>query len=233
MTGADLHPNAIDGTTGTELSVASQAAYDGRYVRTIGGTITPTADSANTFKVTNAANNANLLRIDSSVKTINIFEQGGNIGDFFNIGSGGTFYNQSNGSTTVRSGFGGKTWSFRNSGNNANTLTIDYDTGNLTLTGGLKVKRTATAAAYTVLVTDYIVGVTSTSAARTITLPAAATATVGKTYIVKDESGAAATNNITVQGNAAEIIEGSNTKVINTNYGVLRLYTDGTSWFTF
>jgi len=31
MTGADLHPNALDGTTGTELSVASRAIYDTRY----------------------------------------------------------------------------------------------------------------------------------------------------------------------------------------------------------
>ena len=233
MTGADLHPNAIDGTTGTELTVASQTTYDTRYLRTIGGTVTPTADSTSTFKVTNAANNASLLRIDSSGKTINISEQGGVIGDFLNIGSGGTFYNQSNATTTVRSGFPNKTWNFRNSNNNTNTLTIEYDTGNLTLTGGLKVKRIPTATVYTVLTTDYIVGVTSTAAARTITLPAAATATVGKTYIIKDESGAAATNNITVQGNAAETIEGSNTKLINTNYGVLRLYTDGTSWFSF
>ncbi len=44
MTGADLHPNAIDGTTGTELTVASQTTYDTRYVRTIGGTVTPTAN---------------------------------------------------------------------------------------------------------------------------------------------------------------------------------------------
>ena len=40
MTGADLHPNKIDGTTGTELSVASQATYDGRYARTTGATFT-------------------------------------------------------------------------------------------------------------------------------------------------------------------------------------------------
>jgi hypothetical protein len=33
MTGADLHPNAIDGTTGTELSVASQTTYDGRWMK--------------------------------------------------------------------------------------------------------------------------------------------------------------------------------------------------------
>lgn len=44
MTGADLHPNAIDGTTGTELTPASQTIYDGRWLRTIGGTVSGTVN---------------------------------------------------------------------------------------------------------------------------------------------------------------------------------------------
>ena len=74
---------------------------------------------------------------------------------------------------------------------------------------------------------------TSTAAARTINLPAAATAGAGKVYIIKDESGAAGTNNITADANASETIDGATTKVINSNYGVLRLICDGTNWFTF
>src|SRR5215212_9225105 len=95
------------------------------------------------------------------------------------------------------------------------------------------VKRTATATTYTALTTDHYIGVTSTAAARTINLPAAATAGAGKTYIVKDESGAAGTNNITIDGNASETIDGATTKVINSNYGVLRIICDGSNWFTF
>ena len=98
---------------------------------------------------------------------------------------------------------------------------------------GGKLNRTATATTYTALVTDHYIGVTSTAAARTINLPAAATVGAGKTYIVKDESGAAGTNNITLDGNASETIDGAATKAISTNYGVLRIICDGSNWFTY
>ena len=98
---------------------------------------------------------------------------------------------------------------------------------------GGKLNRTATATTYTALVTDHYIGVTSTASARTINLPAAATAGAGKTYIIKDESGAAGTNNITVDGNASETIDGAATKAISTNYGVLRVICDGSNWFTY
>jgi len=66
MTGADLHPNAIDGTTGTELSVASQTTYDTRYVRTIGGTVTPTSNGTTTLKVTKADGTTQVFDIDTT-----------------------------------------------------------------------------------------------------------------------------------------------------------------------
>lgn len=91
--------------------------------------------------------------------------------------------------------------------------------------------RTATAVSYTAVITDNVVGVTSTASARTITL-FSATGLAGKVLIVKDESGAANTNNITITP-AAGNIDGAGTKVISTAYGVVRLYTDGTNWFTF
>ena len=97
--------------------------------------------------------------------------------------------------------------------------------------GGQMAKRTATSTSYTALQTDYIIGVTSTAAARTITLPAAATVGAGWTYIIKDESGGAGTNNIIVDGNGAETIDGAATQAINTNYGSMNLYCDGSNWF--
>lgn len=33
LSGSDLHPNAIDGTTGTELTTASETIYDARWVK--------------------------------------------------------------------------------------------------------------------------------------------------------------------------------------------------------
>jgi hypothetical protein len=74
LTGSDLHINKVDATTGTELTAPSETIYDARWLKQTGGTITPTSDSMTTFKVTKAANNATLLRVDSSGKTINISE---------------------------------------------------------------------------------------------------------------------------------------------------------------
>lgn len=72
MTGADLHPNAIDGTTGTELTVASQAAYDNRYARTTGATITPTSNSTTTLKVTKADGTTQVFDIDTTNARVGI-----------------------------------------------------------------------------------------------------------------------------------------------------------------
>lgn len=82
--------------------------------------------------------------------------------------------------------------------------------------------------AYTALISDYIIQYTSLTAARAVTLPAANAVPRGTAYIVKDGAGAAATDNITVTAT----IDGGTNKVISTNYGTVRVYSDGTAWFT-
>jgi hypothetical protein len=77
------------------------------------------------------------------------------------------------------------------------------------------------------------IGVTDTSSARTITLPNTAGSlapTEGSYFIVKDESGAAATNNITVATNGGNI-DGAASYVINTNYGSITFVFDGTNYW--
>jgi hypothetical protein len=85
--------------------------------------------------------------------------------------------------------------------------------------------------AYTALVTDYIIAYTSVSATRAVTLPTA-TGLAGKVFIIKDESGSATatgTKTITIVGT----VDGtSNPTAINTAYGVYRIYSDGTNWFS-
>lgn len=103
-------------------------------------------------------------------------------------------------------------------------------TGLLVANGGLGLKNVVSAVSYTALTTDVIIGITDTTAARTVTLYAAS-GNAGKILIVKDQSGAAATNNITIDGNASENIDGALTKAINTNYGSMTLYCDGVNWF--
>ena len=77
-----------------------------------------------------------------------------------------------------------------------------------------------------------VIGVTDTTSARTITL-ATADMKPGRIMIIKDETGAAATHNITVATQGTEKIDGQDTITITANYGVLRVYSDGSNWFTF
>jgi hypothetical protein len=64
--------------------------------------------------------------------------------------------------------------------------------------------------------TDYMLAVTTSSTPQTETLPA--NPSNGDTYAVKDASGNAATNNITINGNGNNI-EGSGSVTISTNWG--------------
>lgn len=97
---------------------------------------------------------------------------------------------------------------------------------------GQKVNVTKTAINYNALATDFYIGVTSTAAARTINLPAAATAGSGACYYIKDESGAASvTNTITIKPSGVELIEGSASKIINTPFVSVTVICDGTKWF--
>ena len=88
--------------------------------------------------------------------------------------------------------------------------------------------RKTVTASYSVLTTDYIVGVNA-SAAATITLPAVA---ANLTFVIKDESGAAGTNNITIATTGTGVnIDGQATVVMNLNYQSVSLYCTGTQWF--
>jgi len=107
-------------------------------------------------------------------------------------------------------------------------------TGTALFGGGITHNRTAiTAATYTILVTDYYLGVDSTSNQVALTLPAAATAGAGKTYIMKDETGAASSNDITITGDGSETIDGAGTLTVNQPYVSIGLYTDGSNWFVY
>jgi hypothetical protein len=109
----------------------------------------------------------------------------------------------------------------------APTVRLDVD-------GAVAFKRIATAvSANTAAMGEaHIYAVTSTASARTITI-STADITAGRQFIVKDESGAAGTNNITIGTAGAENIDGAATAVISTNYGSVSIYSDGTNLFTY
>lgn len=90
--------------------------------------------------------------------------------------------------------------------------------------------RTATATSVSSAGETFI-GVTDTTAARTITL-STADCVNGRLIEIKDESGGAGTNNITIDTQGSELIDGAASITITANYGIARLYSSGANWFT-
>ena len=93
---------------------------------------------------------------------------------------------------------------------------------------------TVNVATYDLLITDYILHVTYTitGAVTSLTLPTAQT-TAGRTIVIKDAGLTAGTNNITIDTEGSEKIDGANTLVINSNGSSISLYSDGIGWFIY
>jgi hypothetical protein len=82
-------------------------------------------------------------------------------------------------------------------------------------------------AAYTATSSDFTILCDATTAAFSVTLPAAA-AHPGRIYNVKKIDVSA--NAVTIQANGAELIDGSNTKVIGSQYQSAQIQSNGTFW---
>jgi hypothetical protein len=80
---------------------------------------------------------------------------------------------------------------------------------------------------YAAQITDYYIGC---SAGITVTLPNGATLTAGKQYVIKDESGNAAVNHVTIQPYTGNLIDGQTSLVLVINYGSVSLYWTGSRW---
>lgn len=103
------------------------------------------------------------------------------------------------------------------------------DQGRTRILQGYVTGVTKTATDYVVLNTDNYIGVTSTAAARNMTLTSANFIS-GQEFTFKDESMAAGTNNITLTPSSGTI-DNQSTAVINTNGGSLRVKFDGTNYW--
>lgn len=101
--------------------------------------------------------------------------------------------------------------------------------GNLHQLSGLRVGVnviTSITPAYTASILDYIIAV-SASAGLGVTLPS--NAQIGKTYIVKDVSGSATTNNILISGSSGERINGVLGTNISSDWGSLQFVYFGST----
>lgn len=83
-----------------------------------------------------------------------------------------------------------------------------------------------TSASYTLLSTDYIIAVNFSG---TVSIGLIASPVIGRSYRIKDISGGAASNNITVTP-ASGNIDGAANLVINTNYGSIDVVYTGSQW---
>lgn len=118
----------------------------------------------------------------------------------------------------------------------ASGISIDCGTSGVTFGTGIKQAVTAVVTGvdpspYALLGTDYFVSVDTGAGVMTITLPAAPS--TGRTIIVYDAGGAAAGNNITIDGNGKNIAAAGTTaatKTITTAYASMTLTYNGTLW---
>lgn len=88
------------------------------------------------------------------------------------------------------------------------------------------------AATYSLTADDYILHVkyTTTGPVTALTLPTAQMAE-GRIIHIKDSGGNAGTNSITIVTGGIETIDGAASKVLNTNWASVSLYSDGFEWF--
>lgn len=108
------------------------------------------------------------------------------------------------------------------SGTGANSVTVTAN--------GLAAEpvRIATTTPDTVLATDSVISYQLAAPGPVaVALPAGVTGTV---YYLKDGTGDASTNPITITPNGAETIDDAATATINTNYGALTLVYTGAKW---
>ena len=86
--------------------------------------------------------------------------------------------------------------------------------------------RKITSVTATLLVDDLFIDVNVANAV-TLTLPPSPP--IGTNYIIKDSSGSAGTNNITVSANTGNTVQGSASTSITTDFGSVQIIYDGTN----
>jgi hypothetical protein len=99
---------------------------------------------------------------------------------------------------------------------------------------GVIFNRIAVTSNYSVAKDNHIIGVDSTSAPITITLPDASVVGNGQVFVIKDEGGASYSNNIIIQASGSQKINGANTAVLSTPYTAIHIYGNGqNNFFTY
>jgi hypothetical protein len=101
-------------------------------------------------------------------------------------------------------------------------------TSTLHVTGSVAASITTKTANYTATATDYTIICNNTSGAITISLPAAS-GCAGRIYNIKKSS--AALNNVVIDPNGSETIDGAATRTLTVQYEGVLIQSDGSNWF--
>ena len=107
-------------------------------------------------------------------------------------------------------------------------------TGSIQIHGTIvRDRQSVTSTSFSVASTNYFIAVQTNQigALSTITLPSANTLKEGQSFIIKDEGGQAQTHNIKITASAADLIDGQSEIFIESPFGALNLYTNGTNKF--
>ena len=128
---------------------------------------------------------------------------------------------------------------FNNAGSFGASANLTYNSstnfmafsGTMAVSGGVVHKRRAVATSYTASTADYLLGVTGVP---TSILLDATAFDEGQVLVIKDESGAASSgNSITLAPSGAQTIDGVTSVAVESPYGSVLLYSNGTNWFIY
>jgi hypothetical protein len=114
-----------------------------------------------------------------------------------------------------------------NNGVTTNTLTVSSTS---TFNGSIIYGAVLISSTYTILSTDYLVGVNTSTSTCSITLPSVSTTTAGRTLVIKDETGNATANPIHISASSGETIDGLSVFTVDSDHGAVTLYCTSTGW---
>jgi len=99
-------------------------------------------------------------------------------------------------------------------------------------TWGTLFTRTATAVDYSVLITDYYIGVTDLTVSRTMTIPLASACYNGQVFLFKDETGTCSgAKKIILLASGADTIDGAANQDLTAKWISVGIVSDGVSQF--
>lgn len=83
---------------------------------------------------------------------------------------------------------------------------------------------------YSVVSTDYYIGVNTTNTTASILLPSTATTSAGRTITIVDQTGNASTNNIHISGSGTDKVNGDSVFSIESDHGSVTMFCTSTGW---